>query len=85
MRTYCIGAALLDLNDPTQVIGRLRQPILCPEGIEREGYVPNVVYSCGSLIHGNKLILPYAMSDKSTAIASIPLDEFLEALLNDNE
>jgi hypothetical protein len=49
MRKYCIGAALLDLNDPTRVIGRLREPLLCPEGNEREGYVPNVVYSCGSL------------------------------------
>ncbi len=80
MRTYCIGAALLDLNDPTQVIGRLREPLLCPEGIEREGYVPNVVYSCGSLIHGNQLIMPYAMSDKSSAVASLALDELLKAL-----
>ena len=52
MRKYCIGAALLDLNDPTRVIGRLRQPLLAPEGNEREGYVPNVVYSCGALLHG---------------------------------
>lgn len=80
MRKYCIGAALLDLNDPTRVIGRLREPLLCPEGMEREGYVPNVVYSCGSLIHKGQLILPYAMSDKATAIASIPLATLLEAL-----
>jgi len=82
MRKYCIGVVLLDLEDPTHVIGRLRTPLLCPEGIEREGYVPNVVYSCGSLIHGGQLILPYAMSDKATAVVSVPLAELLAALLN---
>jgi predicted GH43/DUF377 family glycosyl hydrolase len=80
MRKYCIGAALLDLEDPTRVIGRLREPLLCPEGSEREGYVPNVVYSCGSLIHGGQLILPYAMSDKATALVSLPLEGLLAAL-----
>ncbi|MGV3659296.1 MAG: glycoside hydrolase family 130 protein [Prosthecobacter sp.] len=80
MRKYCIGAALLDLNDPTKVIGRLREPLLAPEGNEREGYVPNVVYSCGSMLHGRELILPYAMSDKASAIASLSLDELLGAL-----
>ena len=80
MRKYCIGAALLDLNDPTRVIGRLRDPLLSPEGHEREGYVPNVVYSCGSLIHGGQLVLPYAMSDKATGIASIPIDGLLAEL-----
>jgi predicted GH43/DUF377 family glycosyl hydrolase len=80
MRKYCIGAALLDLEDPTKVLGRLREPLLCPEGPEREGYVPNVVYSCGSLIHANTLILPYAMSDKVTAIISIPVNELLANL-----
>jgi hypothetical protein len=58
MRKYCIGAALLDLEDPTKVIGRLREPLLAPEGNGREGYVPNVVYSCGSLLHGREVILP---------------------------
>lgn len=80
MRKYCIGAALLDLNDPTKVLGRLREPLLSAEGNEREGYVPNVVYSCGSLIHGNELILPYAMSDKVSVIASVSLDDLLAAL-----
>jgi predicted GH43/DUF377 family glycosyl hydrolase len=80
MRKYCIGAALLDLEDPTKVLGRLREPLLSPEGAEREGYVPNVVYSCGSLLHGNTLILPYAMSDKATAISSMPVGELLAAL-----
>jgi predicted GH43/DUF377 family glycosyl hydrolase len=80
MRKYCIGAVLLDLEDPTRVIGRLRHPLLCPEGDEREGYVPNVVYSCGSLLHGRELILPYAVSDHSSAIASVSLDDLLQAL-----
>jgi predicted GH43/DUF377 family glycosyl hydrolase len=80
MRKYCIGAALLDLNDPTRVIGRLREPLLSPEGNEREGYVPNVVYSCGSLLHGRELILPFAMSDKVTAIATVSLDDLLAAM-----
>jgi predicted GH43/DUF377 family glycosyl hydrolase len=80
MRKYCIGAALLDLHDPTKVIGRLREPLLAPEGTGREGYVPNVVYSCGALIHGRELILPYAMSDRASTIASVSLDELLAAL-----
>lgn len=81
MRTYCIGAALLDLHDPGRVIGRLREPLLAPAGNEREGYVPNVVYSCGSLLHGRELILPFAVSDRASAIASVPLDDLLAALL----
>ena len=80
MRKYCIGAALLDLDDPTKVIGRLREPLLSPDSNERDGYVPNVVYSCGSLHHGQNLILPYAMSDQATAVASVSLDELLGAL-----
>ena len=80
MRKYCIGAVLLDLDDPTRVIGRLREPLLAAEGEDRDGYVPNVVYSCGSLIHGDDLILPYAMSDTATTIASINLKELLAAL-----
>ena len=80
MRKYCIGAALLDMNDPTKVIGRLREPLLSPEGNEREGYVPNVVYSCGSMLHEGQLILPFAISDRASVIASIPLEELLAAL-----
>jgi predicted GH43/DUF377 family glycosyl hydrolase len=80
MRKYCIGAALLDLDDPTRVIGRLKNPLLVPEGNEREGYVPNVVYSCGALIHGDRLILPYAMSDKASAVVSLSLKDLLERL-----
>ncbi len=80
MRKYCIGAALLDLNDPSKVIGRLREPLLSPESNEREGYVPNVVYSCGALLHGRELVLPYAMSDSVSAVATVSLDALLAAL-----
>lgn len=80
MRKYCIGAFLLDLDDPTRVIGRLREPLLCPNESEREGYVPNVVYSCGSLIHSRQIIIPYAMSDSATTFATVPLDDVLGAM-----
>lgn len=81
MRKYCIGAALLDLDDPSRVIGRLREPLIAPSENEREGYVPNVVYSCGSLIHQGRLILPYAMSDTATAVVSVSLDLLLDRLV----
>jgi predicted GH43/DUF377 family glycosyl hydrolase len=81
MRKYCIGAALLDLADPTKVIGRLREPLVSPEGSEREGYVPNVVYSCGSMIHNGDLILPFAVSDRSSMIASVSLESLLKMLV----
>ncbi|HEY3864066.1 MAG TPA: glycoside hydrolase family 130 protein [Verrucomicrobiae bacterium] len=80
MRRYAIGAALLDRDDPSRVIGRLRQPMLTPTEREREGYVPNVVYSCGSLIHAGLLILPYARSDQCAGFATVPLKELLEEL-----
>ena len=80
MRNYCIGAALLDLEDPRQVIGRLSQPLLEPLDHERDGYVPNVVYSCGSLIHNGQLILPYAVSDYATTYALVELKPLLEQL-----
>ena len=82
VRTYCLGATLLDLNDPTRVIGRLKDPILIPNEEEREGYVPNVVYSCGCLIHGEELIIPYGMADYTSGFAIIPIEELLEALLS---
>jgi predicted GH43/DUF377 family glycosyl hydrolase len=80
MRKYCIGATLLDLDDPTKVIGQLQEPLLRPEGNEREGYVPNVVYSCGSLIHNGQLILPYGVSDTASSIVTIELSELLARL-----
>ena len=80
MRKYCIGVFLLDLNDPTKVIGRLREPLLCPNEAEREGYVPNVAYTCGALLHGRELIIPFAMSDSATSFATVSLDELLAAM-----
>lgn len=80
MRKYCIGAFLLDLEDPTKVLGRLREPLIQPNESEREGYVPNVVYSCGSLVHGRRLVIPYAMSDYATTFATLSLDDVLGAM-----
>jgi predicted GH43/DUF377 family glycosyl hydrolase len=80
MRKYCLGAFLLDRDDPARVIGRLREPLLSPNEAEREGYVPNVVYTCGALLHGRELIIPYAMSDSASSFASVSLDELLAAM-----
>jgi predicted GH43/DUF377 family glycosyl hydrolase len=80
MRKYCLGAFLLDRKDPSQVIGRLREPLMRPEGVEREGYVPNVLYTCGALVHGDQLILPYGISDRVTGFALISLKELLGAM-----
>lgn len=80
MRKYCIGAILLDLDDPGRVIGRLHEPLIKPESHEREGYVPNVVYTCGGLIHRGTLIVPYAVSDSATSFAIVALDELIGAM-----
>lgn len=81
MRQYTLGAILLDLEDPTKIIGRLREPLLIPNADERDGYVPNVVYSCGQIVHEGHLIIPYAMSDYASTYATVALDELLEVLL----
>jgi len=80
MRRYSIGAILLDREDPSRVIGRLREPLLTPSEREREGYVPNVVYSCGALVHAGRLILPYAMSDQCASFATISLADLIQEL-----
>jgi predicted GH43/DUF377 family glycosyl hydrolase len=80
MRKYSISAFLLDLDDPTKVIGRLKEPLLHPNENEREGYVPNVVYSCGSMVHGDELIIPYAMSDYASSFARVKLEDLLQEL-----
>jgi predicted GH43/DUF377 family glycosyl hydrolase len=80
MRKYCIGAFLLDRDDPTKVIGRLREPLLKPNQNEREGYVPNVVYTCGALVHNGELIIPYGLADHATGFATAPLSEVLAAM-----
>jgi predicted GH43/DUF377 family glycosyl hydrolase len=80
LRRYVLGAILLDLNDPTRVIGHLDEPLLVPAEDERDGYVPNVVYSCGSMICGDMLVLPYGFSDVGTRIATLRLDALLAEL-----
>ena len=80
MREYCIGAILLDLEKPTKIIARLDEPLLAPHEKEREGYVPNVVYSCGALIHNNELVIPYAMSDINSGIATVAVKELLNCM-----
>jgi predicted GH43/DUF377 family glycosyl hydrolase len=80
MRRYCIGATLLDRDDPTKLIGRLEEPLLTPGPDERMGYVPSVVYSCGSLVHNDILVIPYGISDAATGFATVPLDSLLARL-----
>ncbi len=80
MRQYCIGAMLLDLENPSKIIARLEEPLLAPHEKEREGYVPNVVYSCGAIIHNNELIIPYAMSDINSGIATVDVQELLNGM-----
>ena len=80
MREYVLGASLFDLQNPEKELGRLKSPILMPNAEEREGYVPNVVYSCGSTIHNDDLIIPYAMSDYASTYATVNLKELLNEL-----
>jgi predicted GH43/DUF377 family glycosyl hydrolase len=82
MREYVLGASLYELNNPENEIGRLKTPLLSPNSEEREGYVPNVVYSCGSIIHNRTLIVPYGMSDYASTYATIDLNELLIELKN---
>ncbi|HCY36935.1 MAG: glycosidase [Candidatus Margulisiibacteriota bacterium] len=81
MRKYCIGVELLDLHNPSKIIAQLKTPLLSPNEQEREGYVPNVLYSCGALIHNDNLIVPYGISDISSKIATTPVKPLLESLL----
>ncbi|MFQ5490773.1 MAG: glycoside hydrolase family 130 protein [Phycisphaerae bacterium] len=80
MRRYCIGVTLLDRNDPSRIIGELPEPLLMPNDSEREGYVPNVVYSCGAVVHNGQLIIPYAVADSATTFARVSLGELLDRL-----
>ena len=83
MRRYVLGASLLKLDDPGIEIGRLKEPLLTPNRDEREGYVPNVLYSCGAIVHNGKLIIPYGVSDSSTAFAEVDLADLINKLLSD--
>jgi predicted GH43/DUF377 family glycosyl hydrolase len=82
MRTYAIGAMLLDLNDPRKVIGMLDEPLITPTEKERDGYVPNVVYTCGAMIHDEQLYIPFATSDTTTRFAVVSVDRLLDRLIN---
>ena len=83
MRTYSIGAVLLDLDDPARILGRLREPLLRPSADEQDGYVPNVVYSCGALRHGDVLLIPYGIADAGIGFATASVTELLAAIQAD--
>jgi predicted GH43/DUF377 family glycosyl hydrolase len=80
VRKYSIGAVLLDKQDPSKVLARSREPLVRPEPSEREGYVPNVVYTCGAMRHGNRIILPYAVSDTFSNFATIKISALMQQL-----
>jgi predicted GH43/DUF377 family glycosyl hydrolase len=80
MRQYCIGAMLLDLENPARVIARLKEPLLVPREEEREGYVPNVVYTCGAIFHNSDLVIPYGMSDIASGIATVGVSELIDCM-----
>jgi predicted GH43/DUF377 family glycosyl hydrolase len=80
VRRYSIGAVLLDKDDPSRILARSREPLVRPEPSEREGYVPNVVYTCGAMRHGDQIILPYAVSDTFSTLATIEIAALLRAM-----
>jgi len=80
MRQYCIGAILLDLENPAKIIARLEEPLLTPNEEEREGYVPNVVYTCGAIFHNSDLVIPYGMSDITSGIATVRVSELIDCM-----
>jgi len=85
MRTYSLGVTLLDLDDPTKVLGQTCEPLMKPNEEEREGYMPNVLYSCGAIIHNGELIIPYAMADYASSFASVSLDELFKKLVYNDD
>lgn len=80
MRKYCIGAMLLDLDDPSKILARRHEPLITPNEVEREGYVPNVVYTCGAIVHQDHLVIPYAMSDYATTFATIEISALMSSM-----
>jgi predicted GH43/DUF377 family glycosyl hydrolase len=84
MREYVLGASLFDIDNPEKEIGRLKTPLMTPNEKERDGYVPNVIYTCGAIVHNGMLGIPYAMSDYASAFASVNLEELLKELKNPN-
>jgi len=85
MREYTLGATLYELENPEKEIGRLTEPLMVPNEVEREGYVPNVIYSCGSIIHDDELVIPYAMSDHASTYATVKIKELLDVLKNSSK
>jgi predicted GH43/DUF377 family glycosyl hydrolase len=81
MRRYALGALLLDLVDPTVVLARLAEPLLTPAADERDGYVPNVVYTCGALLHNGSVIIPYGISDRAIGFGRVDVDELLSRMV----
>ena len=80
MRKYSVGAVLLDKHDPSKIIGRMREPLLSAADEDREGYVPNVVYTCGAMLHGDQVFIPYGVADSSIAFAFVPVKSLLESM-----
>jgi predicted GH43/DUF377 family glycosyl hydrolase len=80
MRTYRIGAILLDPENPSRIVAQLREPLLSPSADEQDGYVPNVVYSCGGLMHAGILVVPYGIGDAAIGFATVPMSELLDAM-----
>lgn len=80
VRNYCLGVCLLDRDDPTKLLGRMMHPLLRPSAEQRYGYVPNVAYTCGAMVHGRTLVLPYAVADSYTTFATMPIDTLLSAM-----
>ena len=81
VRTYSLGAALLDKEDPRKVIKRLKEPLLTPAKEERSGYVPNVIYTCGAMVVDRTLVLPYAIADVVTTFATVSVDELIDKMV----
>jgi predicted GH43/DUF377 family glycosyl hydrolase len=81
MRKYCIGAALLDKNDPSKVLGRTPHPLISPSDDDREGYVPNVVYTCGAIAHGRRIFIPYGVADSSVTFCTVDIPALLSELV----
>ena len=80
VRNYCVGAALFDKADPSKLLARTPRPVLAPSPHERDGYVPNVVYSCGALVVDRHMLLPYAVADSFTAFATLSVDNLLSVM-----
>ncbi|HKX22428.1 MAG TPA: glycoside hydrolase family 130 protein [Rhizorhapis sp.] len=81
VRNYCLGACLLDKDDPSKLLARMPEPLVRPSEKERDGYVPNVVYSCGAMVHDRTLLLPYGVADSFVTFASVPIDKLLAAMI----